>query len=232
MKVSALIAAAGQGKRMGTKANKQYLRINGQRILTLTLKQLDKIAEIIQLIIIVPAAEVDFCREMLWAETDLQTPWEIIPGGQERQDSVYSGLAALSCVADYVLIHDGARPLITEQLITNVLEQAQVHGAAVLAVPVKDTIKVVNSSGFVQYTPERASLWAVQTPQVFQRDLICKAYNQAVLSGHYGTDDASLIEAMGHSVSLVLGSYENIKITTPDDLLLAEVIFERREKCG
>lgn len=232
MKVSALVAAAGQGKRMGAKSNKQYLMINDQRILTLTLRQLDKIAQIVELIILVPAAEVDLCREMIWAETDLQTPWRLIPGGQERQDSVYAGLAALSRLTDYVLIHDGARPLITTNLIEDVLEKAQAHGAAVLAVPVKDTIKVVDSSGFVQYTPKRASLWAVQTPQVFQRDLICQAYQQAILTGYYGTDDASLIEAIGYSVPLVLGSYENIKITTPEDLLLAEEILRRREKCG
>lgn len=232
MKVSALIAAAGQGKRMGAKANKQYLMVNNQRILNLTLLQLDKIAQVMELIILVPAVELDFCQKLICDDINLKTPWKLIPGGQERQDSVYAGLAALSSATDYVLVHDGARPLITGELIENVLLKAEKDGAAVLAVPVKDTIKVADSSGVVKYTPERDSLWAIQTPQVFQRELICQAYKESILTGYYGTDDASLVEALGHPVSLVLGSYENIKITTPEDLLLAEEILRRREKCG
>ncbi len=232
MRVSAIVAAAGQGKRMGDTINKQYLAINGRKILTITLLQLDQIIEITELIVVVPASDLTYCEKEIFQKTEFKTPYKLIPGGKERQDSVYAGLAALSNESDYVLIHDGARPLITIELIENVLKEAVTHGTAVLAVPVKDTIKVVNSNGFVESTPDRARLRAVQTPQVFCREQILQAYHQAQAIGYVGTDDASLLEAMGQSVFLVPGSYENIKITTPEDLLLAEEILRRRAKCG
>ncbi|AZR74691.1 2-C-methyl-D-erythritol 4-phosphate cytidylyltransferase [Anoxybacter fermentans] len=232
MKVSAIIAAAGRGRRMGGKQNKQFLRLGNDMILNLTLQQLDQIEEIKELIVVVGASEVKFCLEEIFAKGNFQTPYRVIAGGKERQDSVRAGLAVLSHTTDYVLIHDGARPLITKELIKNALKTAKEKGTAVLAVPVKDTIKVVDQEGYVKSTPERATLRAVQTPQIFRKDLICAAYEKAEQTGFYGTDDASLVEAMGVPVFLVEGSYENIKITTPEDLLLAEEILRRRSKCG
>lgn len=232
MRVSAIVAAAGQGSRMGAKVSKQYLKVNDQKILALTIQLLDHIQDVVELIVVVPASDVTFCQEEIFAKIDIQTPYKIVPGGKERQDSVYAGLVALSHESDFVLIHDGARPLITIERIQYALKEAKIHGTAVLAVPVKDTIKVVTADGFVQSTPERSTLRAIQTPQIFRRELILKAYEQAFQVGYVGTDDASLLEAIGESVYLVPGSYENIKITTPEDLLVAEEILRRRVQCG
>ncbi len=232
MKVSAIVAAAGQGKRMGEDRNKQYLSLDNEMILTLTLKQLDQIEEIIELIVVVKDFEIAFCEREIFGKNKFITPYKIVAGGKERQDSVEAGLAALQQNTELVLIHDGARPLITKSLIINALNIAEEYGTAVLAVPLKDTIKVVNSSGFVETTPERSKLRAVQTPQVFKRELIFKAYQEAKWSDYSGTDDASLVEAIGEPVYLVQGSYENIKITTPEDLLLAKEILRRRSGCA
>lgn len=231
MKVSAIIAAAGQGKRMGRDQNKIYLSLEGQTILGLTLKQLEQIDTIEEFIIVVRADEMDYCRNKILQKINLVKPYKMIVGGKERQDSVRAGLAALSDHTDYVMVHDGARPLVSIEIIDHALEEAKKHGTAVLAVPVKDTIKVVDDAGFVESTPTRAKLRAIQTPQIFRKDLIIQAYEKAEEIGFVGTDDASLVEAMGQPVRLVPGSYENIKITTPEDLLLAQEILRGRSSC-
>lgn len=228
MRVSAIIPAAGQGKRMGSNLNKIYLPLNGQPLLALTLQQLDEVPEICEFIVPMREDEVEACIAEIFLEGKYKKPYKVIVGGKERQDSVRAGLAALSSESDFVLVHDAARPLITGELITNVLKAAQEYGSAILAVPVKDTIKVIKSDQFVETTLDRSNLRAVQTPQVFRRDIICRAYEFAVRNNIIATDDASLIEAMGEPVFLVSGSYENIKITTPEDLLLAEEILRRR----
>lgn len=228
MKISAIIPAAGQGKRMGMGQNKVHLTLGNETILTLTLKIFDQLDEVEELIVVVRPDEVEACLEQIFLPGRFQKPYKVVAGGKERQDSVKAGLAVLSRHTDFVLIHDGARPLITNDLIQGALEAAALHGTAVLAVPVKDTIKVVQANGFVKQTPERSTLRAVQTPQIFSRALICRAYEHATETGILGTDDASLVEALGESVYLVSGSYENIKITTPEDLLLAESILRRR----
>ena len=231
MKVSAIVPAAGQGKRMGNTQNKIYLPLNGEPILTRTLAQLDAVPEIAELIIPVRADEVQWCIDEIFSGGRFTKPYKVIVGGKERQDSVLAGLAALSSEADFVLVHDAARPLITGELIAEALQAAELYGSAVLAVPVKDTIKMINSDGFVDKTLERSTLRAIQTPQIFRRDIISKAYEYAVETGLAVTDDASLVEAMGEPVFLVSGSYENIKITTPEDLLLAGEILRRRFEC-
>lgn len=228
MQVSAIIPAAGQGKRMGGKRNKQYLTLGKDMVLTLTLHQLDKIQEITELIVVVREVDLEFCRREIFAKEQFQTPYKLISGGKERQDSVKAGLAVLSQNTNYVLIHDGARPLITEKLIKDALVAAQTYGAAVVSVPLKDTIKIVDSKGFIESTPDRSTLRAVQTPQVFSRELICRAYEFATELSYLGTDDASLVEAMQEQVVVISGSYENIKITTPEDVLLAEEILRKR----
>lgn len=231
MKVSAIIPAAGQGKRMGMGQNKVYLTLGDETILGLTVKFFEQIPEVEEIIVVVRADEVESVEREICAPGELHKPCKVIVGGKERQDSVQAGLAVLSHISDFVLIHDGARPLITTELVQSALRVAEEKGTAVLAVPVKDTIKVVNSTGYVEGTPERATLRAVQTPQIFRRDLIVRAYEHAKEMGILGTDDASLVEAMGEPVFLVEGSYENLKITTPEDLLLAEEILRRRLSC-
>lgn len=231
MKISVIIPAAGQGRRMGMGQNKVHLSIGSETILTLTLQIFDRLDVVEELIIVVRPEEAETCLQQVLLPGAFQKPYKVVAGGKERQDSVRAGLAVLSHRSDFVLIHDGARPLVADELIQGALQAALEHGTAVLAVPVKDTIKIVRPNGFVEKTPERSALRAVQTPQIFRRELICRAYEYADRTGFLGTDDASLVEAMGEPVFLVPGSYENIKITTPEDLLLAESILRRRSSC-
>lgn len=153
---------------------------------------------------------------------------QIVAGGQERQDSIYRGLQSLPEECDLVVVHDGARPLVTPQILTEAIKEAQLSKASVVAVPVKDTIKQVNREGFVEKTLNRAELVSVQTPQVFKKEIILKAYEEAFKKGIYGTDDASLVELWGIKVKVVMGSYENIKITTPEDIELALSLIRGR----
>ena len=151
---------------------------------------------------------------------------DVCLGGDRRQDSVAAGLSRLD-QCHWVVIHDGARPLVTVDLIERGLEAARETGAAIAAVPVTDTIKVASEEGFIQGTPPRQSLWAAQTPQVFRFDIITEAYRQAK---YEVTDDARLVEQLGHKVKLYMGSYDNIKVTTPDNLAIAEVLWQKHEK--
>ena len=155
-------------------------------------------------------------------------PWQVVFGGSERQYSIANALKILSQTTDIVLVHDGARPLVNTQCINNVIQAATVHQAAVVAVPVKDTIKTVNDSGTVTGTPERHTLWSIQTPQGFNANILRQAYEQAAQDGYLGTDDASLVERIGARVKIVDGSYENIKVTTPEDLIIAEALMKGR----
>ena len=153
----------------------------------------------------------------------------VVPGGKERQDSVHNALKVVPEDAELVCIHDGARPLIQPALLQRCLDTAITHGAAIAAVPVKDTIKVVNGEGLVIDTPPRQTLWSVQTPQAFRRDWLQDAYKRAYQDQYYATDDAALLERYGYTVRVVLGHYENIKVTTPEDLVLAAALLGRRE---
>lgn len=227
MRVSAIVPAAGQGKRMGGSQNKVYLSLGNKTILESTIAVLSEVQEIVEVIVVVRAEEVETCQDLMAGGTQ-KKPYKVIAGGTERQDSVEAGLAVLCEDVEYVMIHDGARPLITLDQIREAFRAVKKHGTAVLAVPMKDTVKVVREDGFVEQTLVRSSLRAVQTPQIFPRKMIVEAYKNARKSGIVATDDASLVEAMGESVYLVPGSYENIKITTPEDMLLAEEILRRR----
>jgi len=178
-----------------------------------------------QIVVVVSKANIERSRQLI-AEQKLSKPIEVCAGGRRRQDSVAAGLGKLNN-CQWVVIHDGARPLITTDLIERGLEAAQETGAAAAAIPVTDTIKVVGSDRIVHQTPPRQNLWAVQTPQVFRLGLISEAYRQA--EGEV-TDDASLVEQLGYKVKLYMGSYDNIKITTPDDLLIAEAWQQKHGK--
>ena len=221
--------AAGSSRRMGGK-DKMFVRLGGKPTLARVVDVFQRCNSIDQIVVIVGKQNFkigpnDGCRQLA-AEQGWSKVIEVCPGGRRRQDSVAAGLRQLSN-CEWVVIHDGARPLVTVDLIDNGLAEARETGAAVAAVPVTDTIKVAGDDWIVQETPPRNSLWAVQTPQVFRYDIITKAYRQITAEV---TDDASLAERLGYKVKLYMGSYDNIKITTPDDLTLAEWMLCRKRR--
>ena len=220
-KVGAIIAAAGESRRMNG-IDKVFAPLGGKPVLSRVLAAFDGCDFINHIVVVVSENNVEKCRELI-AGKKRSRPIEVCAGGKRRQDSVAAGLARLD-ECDWVVIHDGARPLVTKELIERGLEAAQETGAAVAAVPVTDTIKVAGDDRIVRQTPPRQNLWAVQTPQVFRPGIISKAYQKA--AGEV-TDDASLVERLGNKVKLYMGSYDNIKITNSDDLLIAEALLER-----
>ena len=217
-KVSAIIVAAGESRRMNG-IDKVLAPLGGRPVISYVLNAFDGCKSIDQIIVVVNEKSLEACQQLITKE-GLSKPIDVCVGGKRRQDSVAAGLKQLKD-CDWVVIHDGARPLVTEELIEQGLEAAQETGAAVAAVPVTDTIKVAGEDRIVRETPPRQDLWAVQTPQVFRFDIISKAYQKA--KGEV-TDDASLVEQTGFQVKLYMGSYGNIKITTPQDLLIAEAL--------
>ncbi len=226
-KAFALIPAAGMGKRMGAAINKQYLQLGGLPILAHTLSVFENSPEIMGVCLVSPADEISFCREQVVEACGFKKVIEIVPGGRERQHSVMNGLRALKRHAsddDVVLIHDGVRPFISPELLQESIAVARCNDGALVAVPAKDTIKTVRN-GFVIDTPERETLWQAQTPQSFRFSVICEAHQSAEEAGFTGTDDASLVERRKGQVRIVRGDYCNIKITTPEDLILAEAFL-------
>jgi 2-C-methyl-D-erythritol 4-phosphate cytidylyltransferase len=224
MKVAAILLAAGKGVRFNSKIPKPLVRINGQPIIAYSLKTLESIPCIAEIIVLVNSGNRDRIAVKI-RQLGVSKVKKIITGGLRRQDSVYNGLSAVGPDADLVLIHDGARPFVDSKIILAAIAKAKKFGAAIVAVPVKGTIKQVAGDFVVRKTLERDELWEAQTPQVFRRELILKAY-QGVKKADV-TDDASLVEKLGHKVCLVRGSYFNIKITTPEDAVLAEAIARR-----
>ena len=231
-KAFALIPAAGMGKRMGASINKQYLHLDGLPIVARTISVFEESPLIEAIYLVIPADEIPYCREHVLAACGFRKVVEIVPGGRERQNSVMNGLNAMrGHVADddVVLIHDGVRPLITPQLLRDAIEVARNNDGALVAVPAKDTIKTVRD-GMIIDTPPREMLWQAQTPQAFLFAVIHDAYRAAEEEGFMGTDDASLVERRGGIVKVVRGDYRNIKITTPEDLILAEAFLAGEKK--
>lgn len=228
----ALIPAAGMGKRMGASVNKQYLLLNGLPIVARTISVFERSSLIDSIYLVIPAEEIPYCREHVVEACGFKKVVAIIPGGKERQNSVMNGLNAIREQADdndVVLIHDGVRPLVTEAVLSESIAVARISDGALVAVPAKDTIKVV-TDGIVVDTPLRDTLWQAQTPQSFRFGIIHAAHLAAEADGFTGTDDASLIERSGGKISVVRGDYRNIKITTPEDLILAEAFLAGIEK--
>ncbi len=220
-KVGAVIVAAGSSQRMGG-VDKVFALLGEKPVLGRVVAVFQECDSIDQIVVVLNEQNLEKGKQLV-AEQGWSKVTDVCPGGRRRQDSVVAGLSRLSH-CDWVVIHDGARPLLTEDLIREGLAAARETGAAVAAVPVTDTIKVAEGDGIVRQTPPRQNLWAVQTPQVFRIDIITEAYQKA--TGEV-TDDASLVEQLGYSVKLYLGSYQNIKVTTPDDLALAEVLWQK-----
>jgi len=227
--VSVVVVAAGKGTRMKMDKKKQYLRINGEKVLSRALSAFDKSDLIDEIILVVDSDEIFYCKSEIIKEKNLDKVHSIVAGGLDRQESVYNGLREANPGCDIVLIHDGARPFVDEDTIENCINGAIEFGSVCAAVPVKDTIKTADSDGFIESTPDRNKLWAVQTPQAFNLSLILKAHERAVTDGFRGTDDAVLVERVGEKVKLVMGSYNNIKITTPEDLVFAEAIADEMD---
>ncbi|NLJ33977.1 MAG: 2-C-methyl-D-erythritol 4-phosphate cytidylyltransferase [Firmicutes bacterium] len=229
-KVAALIAAAGRGTRMGPVfLKKQYHPLGDRPILAHTLAIFQESPLITDIVLVVAPEDIPYCRRELVDKYGFSKVGEIVAGGESRTDSVYQGLLALGANTHTVLVHDGVRPLLPPGLIAKVVQAVRTYGAAVVAVPVKDTIKICDRAGFVAQTPDRNTLWAVQTPQAFSYSLLLKAHEAARKSGLAATDDAMLVEALGQRIKLVPGSYENLKITTPEDMDLARALLKRRQ---
>ncbi|MBA7484877.1 2-C-methyl-D-erythritol 4-phosphate cytidylyltransferase [subsurface metagenome] len=221
-KVGAVIVAAGKSQRMG-EVDKVWSLLGAKPILVRVVDTFQGCRLIDQIIIVLGKPNLERCRELItrqgWSKVT-----DACPGGERRQDSVFAGLSRLKD-CQWVVIHDGARPLVTEDLINRGLTEARETGAAVAAVPVTDTIKVAGDDRIVQRTLPRHTLWAVQTPQVFRFDIITEAHRQVKSEV---TDDASLVEQLGYRVKLYMGAYDNIKLTAPDDLAVAEALWQQR----
>lgn len=226
--VSVIIPAAGQGRRMKAGCNKVFLTLDGEPILVRTLRQFARVPAVGECIVVAGAQETAAVERMLREAEgrEVLSPWRVVAGGAERQYSVANGLAACAEAAEIVLVHDAARPLVRPAVIKAVIEAARAYGGAIAAVPEKNTVKVVDAAGRVVRTPARSTLWAVQTPQGFRRDLLRAAYEKAAADGFLGTDDASLVERLGQPVQVVRDDYQNIKVTTPEDLLIAEALLK------
>jgi 2-C-methyl-D-erythritol 4-phosphate cytidylyltransferase len=227
-KVTALVPAAGMGKRMGKAVAKQFLPLGDRPMLAHTLLAFQRSPEIDEIIPILSEEDMETCLRDVIEAFHLTKVKTLVVGGKERQDSVYNGIRKLEKDAAVILVHDGVRPFVTLEMIRECVESARKGECVAVGVPLKDTIKQVDDKGIVRQTLERSSLWAIQTPQAFPAKVLRNAYDESYKSKVYGTDDATLVERSGTRVRVLMGSYENIKITTPEDLILAEEILKRR----
>jgi 2-C-methyl-D-erythritol 4-phosphate cytidylyltransferase len=225
MRTVAIVPAAGSGNRMGRGLSKQYLSLGGVPLLVHTLNVFEKCPLVDALLVVVPPPDVEAVRTEMLPRWNLKKLAGVIPGGKERQDSVRAGIETLDRDTDIVIIHDAVRPFITAKLIEDCIRAAAEEGAATVGVPVKDTVKEVGADGRVMRTCDRNLLWLTQTPQAFRRDIIENAHRAAVRDGYRGTDDTSLVERLGIAVRMIRGDYGNIKITTPEDLVIAEALL-------
>ena len=222
--VVAIVPAAGQGARMGSHTPKQYLTLGEIPILVYSLQILQQVPDIHQIILSVPDRDREFCRQEIVQAHHLSKVSQVIAGGRRRQDSVRHGILAISSLPEIVVVHDGVRPFIHEQMVKDVIASARRVGGAVAAMPIHDTVKRVGSDGLIQETLKREELWQVQTPQAFRYDWLREGHRRAQEENWDVTDDASIIERMGYPVSVVEGSCLNIKITKPEDLILGKAI--------
>lgn len=232
MKTVAIVLAAGSGSRMESDTKKQYLELKGKPVVYYALKTFEE-SFIDKVVLVCPKDDIEYCRKEIVAKYGFTKVKDVVAGGKERYNSVSNGLSVITD-CDYVFIHDGARPLLDEAMLDRLLEEVKLHNTAVAAVPSKDTVKIVDNEEYVISTPTRKTVWAVQTPQVFSFALITEAYERmnariATIEqrGLTITDDAMVVEDFtGSRVKLVMGSYKNLKITTPEDMLVAECFLE------
>jgi len=220
--VSGIIVAAGRGTRMGATLNKVFLKLDRMTVLEHTVAAFLHCDDINEIVVVTGHDDMDRCRALF---ADAPKKIIIVEGGQTRQESVYHGILASN--GDMVAIHDGARALILPSLISQTIAECKMHGAAVLGVPAKDTIKLIDEDGFIQKTLDRDRTYQIQTPQTFSKELILSAHQKG--NNLTVTDDAALMEELNIPVKMVFGSYENIKLTTPEDMSVAKAILKARE---
>ncbi len=223
-----VIAAAGLGSRMNSKLNKQYMLIQGRPVLAYCLDTFESFEAVDSMVVVANESEIKYCENEIIKRYGYKKVIGVIPGGKERQDSVWAGLNACANSTGLVAIHDGARPLLTRQLLADLLSAVQKWGAAVPGVWARDTLKMVDEEGFVVDTLDRSRIAAVQTPQVFEYEMILKAFQMAYAEGIYATDDASLFERYIGRVKIVKSDTRNLKITMPEDIAVAESILENQ----
>ena len=228
MKADAVIVSAGKGQRFVEGKKKQFHLLTGKPILAHTLDKFETCPLIHSILLVVGEEDMDYCMNEIIEKYHYRKISQIVPGGKRRQDSVKNGIDALSKGVEVVVIHDGVRPFVTKTMIEESIHSAIRFGAVVVAMPVKETIKIAHLDGTVLKTLDRESLWQIQTPQTFQVHLIKEAYHKATEEGFIGTDDASLVERLGVKVHILPGSYTNIKITTKEDLMLAHLFLKMK----
>ncbi|PKM76695.1 MAG: 2-C-methyl-D-erythritol 4-phosphate cytidylyltransferase [Firmicutes bacterium HGW-Firmicutes-15] len=220
-----VIAAAGRGSRMESSTNKQYMLLNSRPVLAYSLEFFEKLDVVDEIVVVTGEKELDYCEREIIKPFKYNKVSAVIPGGKERQDSVWAGLRKLGADTEFVAVHDGARPLLSSAVLYRLLEEAREWGAAIPGIASKDTLKAVDRDDFVRQTLDRTIVYAIQTPQVFKYEELMSAYQQAYEENFRGTDDASLFEHFIGRVKLVEGDYDNIKITTPGDMLIAEALL-------
>lgn len=229
MTAVAVIVAGGQGTRIEGKLPKQFLNLGDRPILAHCVQRFESCQMVDQIVLVVPEDYLGYCSEVIVDQYDFRKVKKIVCGGKERQDSVHLGLKACPKGTRVVAIHDGVRPFVSSQKISESIGLCEEKKAVILAVPAKDTVKRVEGNSVVT-TLDRRKLWLVQTPQVFDYSLILDAYERAIEDGFAGTDDAMLVERLGHRVTVVEGEYQNIKITTAEDLAIAEKFIRKQQK--
>lgn len=215
---------------MGGSVPKQFLALGGQPLLVHSLRVLQASAVIDEIVLAVPQAEMEYCLTHIVASHRFTKVTRVVPGGHERQDSVRRALEEVGGETEIVAVHDAVRPFLTVRMVEDVVAVARAQGAAIIAVPVKDTVKQVGADRVIERTIDRRPLWLAQTPQAFRRDWLLSAHRRAHVEGIHATDDAYLVEWAGHPVSVVEGSGENIKVTRPEDLVIAEALWTSRQK--
>ena len=227
-RVAAIVPAAGRGVRMGMGTPKQFLTLGGIPLLIHALRVLDRVHEINEIIVVVPAADLAYCTHDILPMFHFTKVIRLVQGGAQRQDSVRHGLEVVHKDFDFALVHDAVRPFLSIDIVQEVIEGATTHGACIVAVPMRDTIKRVKDENMIDETLDRKNLWLAQTPQVFRTDLLREAHEQGIRDGIQATDDSALVERLGHPVAIIQGSSENIKITRPEDLVIGKAIFSAR----
>ena len=225
--VTVIIAAAGQGNRMRSSSNKIFLPLLNMPMLLHSILAFSSCPAVNNLIVVVAFDEVEQVESILRGLVGIKS-WRVVVGGSERQHSIANAIKVVPDKTNLILVHDGARPLLMEKCVENVIQAARQYKAAVVGVAVKDTIKTVDNDGWVTGTLERRTLWSIQTPQGFDATLLRQAYAKAEKDGYVGTDDASLVERLGVKVKVIPGCYENIKVTTPEDLIIVTALLKER----